>query len=155
MKSARKLASIVVVAATVGLTVSVRDALSADDIQSEIEAANKVFVAAFTSGDAAAVANCYTPNAQVFAAGMDVVTGTPAIEAYWKAGMQGGVERVTLTTLEAEEHGDTAIEVGRAELFNAGGDRIDQLKYIVIWKRIDGAWKLHRDIFNTNLAAAQ
>ena len=47
------------------------------------------------------------------------------------------------------KHGDTAIEVGRAELFDAAGEIADTLKYIVIWKRVDGKWKLHRDIFNS------
>ncbi|MEK7793203.1 MAG: DUF4440 domain-containing protein [Candidatus Hydrogenedentota bacterium] len=124
----------------------------AEDITAQIEAANRAFKEAFEKGDAAAVASCYTKDAQVMAAGMESVTGTASIEKYWKAAMQPGVT-FTLTTLEVEQHGDTAIEGGRVDIF-ASGNSVDQLKYIVIWKRIDGQWKLHRDIFTTNLPAS-
>lgn len=124
----------------------------AEDMKAQIEAADRAFKEAFEKRDAAAVAACYTKDAQVMAAGMESVTGTASIEKYWKAAMQPGVT-FTLTTLEAVQHGDTAIEGGRVDIF-AAGNRVDQLKYIVIWKRIDGQWKLHRDVFNTNLPAS-
>lgn len=137
----------------IALGVIALGATGAEDIGAQIAAANRVFMATFEKGDAAGVAALYTADAKVFAAGMDVVSGTAAIEAYWKGGMQSGIKRVTLTTIEAEQHGDTAIEVGQADLLDADGKRIDQIKYIVIWKRADGQWKLHLDIFNTNLPA--
>lgn len=60
---------------------------------------------------------------------------------------------MTLETRELDELGETAIEgVGQGELFDENGTRLDQLKYIVVWKRIDGSWKLHRDMFSTNLS---
>jgi hypothetical protein len=31
---------------------------------------------------------------------------------------------------------------------------LDQGKYIVIWKREKGQWKLHRDIFNSSVPAS-
>jgi ketosteroid isomerase-like protein len=62
-----------------------------------------------------------------------------------------GVKRAQLDTREVEGHGDTAIEVGAYTLFGEGDQALDNGKYIVIWKKEDGQWKLHRDIFNSNL----
>ena len=106
---------------------------SAEDIKGQIEAANLVFCAAFAASDATALAACYTPDAQVFPTGMDVVSGTAAIEAFWKGAMGGPVKKLALITIEAEQHGDTAIEVGRAEFFGATGEILDTAKFIVIW----------------------
>ena len=54
----------------------------------------------------------------------------------------------TMSTMPATAH-----EVGRFVTETADGDHIDHGKYVVIWKRIEGEWKLHRDIFNSNMAA--
>ena len=104
-------------------------------------------------GDAAAVAACYTTNARILPPGSSPLSGAAAIAGYWGQGMQGGIKGIRLTTLEAEQHGDTAIDVGSAELVGDAGAVLDTANYIVIWKRVDGKWKLHRDIWNSNAAA--
>jgi ketosteroid isomerase-like protein len=35
------------------------------------------------------------------------------------------------------------------------GKVADRGKYVVIWKRVGGEWKLHRDIWTTSLPAAK
>ncbi len=49
---------------------------------------------------------------------------------------------------------DTASEVGRYVVKDAAGKKIDHGKYIVIWKKVAGTWKLYRDIWNTSDAPA-
>lgn len=146
----KKVFGIGVIVAVLAVVVAGRQVFGADNIQAQIEAANQVFMAAFAKKDVAGVAACYTTDAQVFPTGQDVVKGNAAIAAYWKAGMEGPATQFALTTLEAEQHGDTAIEVGQATIKDAQGATLDIAKYIVIWKRVDGKWKLHRDIFNSN-----
>ena len=60
---------------------------------------------------------------------------------------------MTLTTLEAEAQGDTAYEVGTYTLPGEGGKMLDVGKYVVVWKRVGGQWKLHRDIWTTSVPA--
>jgi ketosteroid isomerase-like protein len=55
-----------------------------------------------------------------------------------------------LEIVEAEDHGDTAVEIGRYTL-SGGGQVMDRGKYLVIWKQKDGQWQLHRDIWNTHV----
>lgn len=122
----------------------------AQDIEGLINDANAALSAAVAAGDATAAAACYTADGQVLAPGMDIVRGIPAVEAFWKGMMSGPVKALTLTSIEVEQHGDTVIEVGYAKMFDAEKKLVDTAKYIVIWKRIDGKWKLHRDMFNSN-----
>jgi ketosteroid isomerase-like protein len=109
---------------------------------------------AFARGDAASVAQMYTSGAQLLPANSDFVAGTSAIQSFWQGVMEMGIQRVTLKTLELEPHDDTAYEVGRYMLEVAGGQLADSGKYLVIWKRDGGSWKIHRDIWTTSQPAA-
>jgi uncharacterized protein (TIGR02246 family) len=125
------------------------------DARGAIEAANKQFVAAFAKGDAAALAAMYTPGAMALPPNGEIAKGREAIQKIWRGAIDGGIKAVTLTTSEVESHGDTAHEVGNYEMKVDGGKVVDRGKYIVIWKREQGQWKLHRDIWNTNMPAAK
>ena len=63
-----------------------------------------------------------------------------------------GVKSIKLDIIEVEQHGDTAIEMSRYTLRSADGQVIDQGKGVVIWKYVDGAWRMHRDIWNSSIA---
>ncbi len=129
--------------------------LAGDNIRSEIEAANKVFEATFARGDAAGVAALYTKTAQLLPAQSDFVTGTEAIGQFWQGAFDAGMKAVSLVTTEVEKHGDSAYEVGNLEIRSAGGKVLDRAKYIVIWKKEGGSWKLHRDIWTTSVVPTQ
>ena len=130
--------------------------LGADDVKAEMEASNKMFTQAWEKKDAVGVAARYTADAQLFPTGSEILKGNAAVQAFWKAGIDVGMAATAkFTTLEAEQHGETAIEVGQAELLDAQGKNLDTVKYIVIWKKVDGKWKMHRDIWNTNTPPAK
>ena len=125
-----------------------------DDIRTKIGSTNTEFMGAFKRGDAAAMANLYTAEAQLLPANSDFVRGTTAIRQFWESVIDLGLKEANLETLELEAHADTAIEVGRYTLLAAGGAVADSGKYIVVWKNVKGAWKLHRDIWTTSRPAA-
>jgi ketosteroid isomerase-like protein len=118
-----------------------------------IEAANAKFSADFAKGDAKAVASHYTAAAWAFPSNADIARGREAIEKLWKGAMDSGVKGLKLVTVEVEAHGDTAHEVGTYVLTGEGGKTLDTGKYVVIWKRDGGQWRLHRDIWNTSMPA--
>ena len=118
-----------------------------------IEAANARFSADYAKGDPAAVAAHYTAGGQAFPPNGEIARGREAIQKVWKGAMDAGVKGVKLVTLEVEAHGDTAHEVGTYVLVGDGGKTLDNGKYVVIWKRDGGQWKLHRDIWNTSMPA--
>ena len=79
------------------------------------------------------------------------MTGRDAIQGFWQSLMDMGVKEVMLESVEVESPGNTAWEVGKFMLHGEGGKMIDQGKYIVIWKKESGQWRLHRDIFNSSM----
>jgi len=120
----------------------------------EIVAADDKFTAAFSRGDANAVAQFYTEQGQVFLSNFDIVTGRQGIQMIWQGAMtMMGFKNITLETVELEEHGDIVYEVGKYTLLAKGGRVADVGKYIVIWKQEAGVWKMHRDIMNSNQPA--
>jgi uncharacterized protein (TIGR02246 family) len=122
-------------------------AVRADDIRAAVEAGNRAFIAAFLRGDARAVADLYTEDAQVIAPGAPVAKGRAAIAAAWQKSIDTGVKDLTLDTAEVESSADLAAETGTVRLVARDG-AVTAGRYVVVWKRSDGAWKLHRDIWN-------
>ena len=119
-----------------------------------IDAANANFMAVFRASDAAAVADCYTSDAQLLPANSEPISGREAIEGFWRNVMGMGIAGVKLETAELEAQGDLAVEIGRYVLSGADGGALDNGKYVVVWHRDAGTWKLHRDIWTTSKPAA-
>jgi uncharacterized protein (TIGR02246 family) len=121
-----------------------------------IEAALKTFADAFNGSDGAGVAAHYTEDAALLPPGEARVDGRAAVQAYWQGAIDGGITDLTLKAVEVEESGNLATEVGAFTLAVPGeGDQKTTVagKYIVVWKKgADGAWRLHRDIWNVNPA---
>jgi len=53
--------------------------------------------------------------------------------------------------IEATITGDVGYRVGRYELKAPDGAPLDRGKYIEIWHKIDGEWKIGNDIWNSDL----
>lgn len=120
------------------------------DLRSAIDQGNQNLTRALGRGDAAGMAECYTGEGELLPPGSRRVAGREAIEAFWASVMGMGIASAKLETVEIEDQGDTAIEVGRYTLGTADGGVADEGKYLVVWKSENGTWKLHRDIWNTS-----
>lgn len=124
-----------------------------DDPRRAIEEANAAFAAAFGKGDAKGVAEMYTEGGQLLPPNEEIVAGRAAIEKFWRAAMAGGIVGLELTTTEIESFGDSIVELGKATVFGKGAEVLDQGKYVVLWKKVGGKWKLHRDCWNSSRGA--
>jgi uncharacterized protein (TIGR02246 family) len=122
---------------------------SAEDIRQAVEAGNRAFIAAFLRGDASAVADGYTENAQVIAPGAPIATGRAAIAEFWQTSIASGIKDVTLETTEVESEGSLAYETGVVRLVSNDG-ATTAARYVVVWKRVGERWLLHRDIWNSS-----
>ena len=121
------------------------------DIHVTIQALAEKFESTFENGDAAKVAEFYSEDGMLLPAGSDFVKGKQEIKEYWQAAIDMGIKSIKLDIIEIERHEDTVIEVSKYMLSSEDGQVIDSGKGIVIWKNTDGAWKLHRDIWNSSL----
>jgi uncharacterized protein (TIGR02246 family) len=151
MRSTRPLLLVAVLLAASAPAPFAADKADPTAVRKAIEAANAEFTKLFAKGDAAAVAKLYTEDGALFPPGQPILRGRKKIEEFWGGVIKSGVKSATLKTLEVEGLGDTAWESGTVELTaSAEGKETKQTaKYVVVWKRSpDGAWKLHRDIWN-------
>ena len=120
--------------------------------RSAIDAINRDFMSAFSRKDGAAVAALYTMTGQLLPPGRDVITGSQAIANYWQEKMKIGIRK--LETTELEVYGSAAHEVGCYLIAADDGSEADRGQYLVVWKYENGAWKMHRDIWNSRRACA-
>ncbi len=119
----------------------------------DVQATNRIFEEEVGGKrNVAALDRVYTVNARILPPGAEMVTGRENIKAFWRGAIQSlDVESVKLETVDFQLFGDAGIEVGRATLvFRASGATPAVMKYMVVWKREDGAWKWDIDIWNPN-----
>lgn len=115
--------------------------------QSEIAAVNRQFEEAARKGDLDRLASLYTPDAMAVPPDSRLVKGRENIKQMWGGiAQQIGLKDVRLTTLDLQVAGETAYEVGEATLTVANGTAV--VNFVVVWKKTDGQWRLHRDIWN-------
>lgn len=137
---------------TVGLPVLAR---AQDPVRAAIEAANKKFAAAVDKQDAAAVAAAYSPDGNAFPPNAPIIKGRPAIQKMWQDVITSGITSIALATTEVESGGNIAYEAGTYELKAKDGKVADKGKYCVVWKKLNGQWMLHRDIWSTDMPAGK
>ena len=110
------------------------------------------FVAALGSGDAKAAAAVYSGNARLLAPSAELLLGSEAIEAFWRAGIEAGISGVELNSFELEYNDSLAYEIGRYALQlepAEGGTVVDRGKYLLVHERQeDGTWRWAVEMFN-------
>jgi uncharacterized protein (TIGR02246 family) len=117
-----------------------------------IQTGNRAFMSAIKRQDAAGAAALYTPGGQLVPPHSDFVKGAEGIRAFWQSVMDSGVREAVIQSVEIDECGDTAIELGTYTLRLDGGRVADSGKYLVVWKEHGGAWRIQVDIWNTSRA---
>ncbi len=130
--------------------------LSEEDIAG-IEAATQAWLEAVNAGDWAALGATYTEDAVLLPPNEPVVQGRSDIQAWFEAFPP--VSDINLETEEIEGLGDVAFVRGSYTLTITpeGMDAVtDTGKFLdVRRKQADGSWLIYRDIFSSNLTAAQ
>jgi uncharacterized protein (TIGR02246 family) len=117
--------------------------------KAEIEAANAKWMDFFNKGDFAGVASLYTEDATAFPPGSSMVKGRAAIGTMWK-NMAEKVTDPQVTTLDVKPLGASAArEIGTFSLKTKGPMPQEVTgKYVVVWEKVGGDWKLAADIWN-------
>jgi uncharacterized protein (TIGR02246 family) len=135
----------------VALVIAFLSALTAPAFaqKAEIEAVNAKWMEMFNKGDFAGVASLYTEDATAFPPGSGMVKGRAAIGAMWK-GMAEQAGDPKVTALDVKPLGPSAArEIGTFSLKTKGSQPQEVTgKYVVVWEKVEGGWKLAADIWN-------
>lgn len=132
-----------------------RPAADTGAVRAAIEAGNKKFSDGAAKHDAALLVTAYTIDAEAFPPNSEMVKGRPALQKLWQSVLDSGIAAVELKTTEVEAAGSLAYEVGTYAMKTKEGVVADRGKYCVVWKRVNGEWLLHRDIWTTSLPEAK
>lgn len=127
---------------------------SIDSVKASIAASNKMFGESFATGDSAKFVDRYTSDACIYVTNSPKMCGQQSINAFFNGAYAMGMRNVKLTTEEISGSKEAVVETGTYDLLIDKGVSIDKGKYIVIWKEEKGQWKMHRDIWNTDMPAA-
>lgn len=134
-----------------------KEAAGIAETKRALAAVNARYGKAVEQRDAAAIRDLYTKDAIVLPPDQAMIRGNAGVEDFWKASFAAGVKAASLEAIDVEQVGDVAFETGTYTMTVAPEGKQAQTatgKYVVVWKRLsDGAWKLHRDIWNATPAA--
>lgn len=122
-----------------------------------IRKTNEKWLALISDRDAAAVSKLYASDGAMMAPGAPIAQGQPALEKAWGGLMQMPGFGLTFKAdkITVASGGDMALDQGTYLLSLTGpnGPTKDVGKYVVVWRNIDGQWKVVADIFNTDGAS--
>jgi len=122
-------------------------------LKHEIQAAQDRLAEAIGMRDADAAAMLYTEDAGLIPQGAPTCAGRSAIAAFFAGAIRNGIGKARFTTDEVEGDDSRASETGRYALYATppGSDPIlaAEGRYLIVWHKVDGAWRIYRDMFNT------
>jgi len=121
--------------------------------RSAIDAANAKFMDGIKRGDSAAIAALYADDAWVLPPNSEAVKGA-AIAGMWGSVIRMGIKDAKFMTDEVTGNAEMLAETAHYEMYGADNKLLDKGKYVVVWKPVNGEWKLYRDIWNTSMPAA-
>lgn len=121
------------------------------DLRAQVVKLGEAWQAAFNAGDANALAALYTQDARLLPPGSEPLSGPVAIKGYF-ASQVGAGTKFALTSTEVMGFGDFAFETGQWVATGADGRHLDHGTYATLFQKVGGAWKLHRDTWNSSMA---
>ena len=121
------------------------------DIKAQISKMSEAWEKAYNAGDAAGVAALYGKDATLMPPNADPASGS-AIRTFFDTDVKSGAKN-ELTTEDVSGAGDYAVETGKWVATSADGKHLDHGKYVTVYKKADGGWKIYRDIWNSNMAS--
>jgi ketosteroid isomerase-like protein len=114
-----------------------------------IEASNAIY-AELANKDDGSILTRYTDDACLLPPNSSPICGKENIENFFRNG-----PKVHVTFVIQHLYGD-AVEFITEESFYTMTDlnnkKIDEGKIIVVWKKTESGWKMHRDMFSSNVA---
>lgn len=109
----------------------------------------KAWEATYNSGDASALAAMYLEDGMRMPPDMPIAMGRDAIQALIQEGMDQGLAKVKIETIESQEvMGEWGFARGTFETMDADGNSLGAGKWVNVSKHVDGKWLTHLDIWN-------
>ena len=138
-------------AAVLPAEVRAADTFDLTKARKEIEEIDRAFCETLRKGDAPALAKFFTEDGKSMASNEPSAVGREKIQAQYAGLIADGA-----TLLELDIQGVWGTEAllaseGRFKFSSKDGKELDRGKYIALWTKVGGEWKIFRDIYNSDL----
>lgn len=117
------------------------------------QAAADEWIARYTANDAAGIAALYSEDAQLLPPDQEIVEGRAAIQEFFARTNPPGSADIEIATVETHVFGDYAHRQGSFLLKGPEGAAVAAGKFLELWKKMDGRWLIHRDMWSANAPA--
>jgi ketosteroid isomerase-like protein len=138
---------------TTGCNTAKQESVATFDLvaaKQEIQETNNNLTTLLSKKDSVAIANdLYTADAKFFGQNQAASVGTAQLQSLFNAFVTAGYT-FELTTAEVLGNENALVEEG-TYVINANGQKVDTGKYIAVWKKQDGKWKIYRDCPSSDL----
>jgi uncharacterized protein (TIGR02246 family) len=132
------------IVAVLGTSVAAIPVLAQVNEAAEIETVTQQYREAWQRGNLDRVMQFWTPDAKAVGPG-SVATGTAAIRASLEQSVNMGIYDLRHEDRETYGRGDTVIEVTRSMLFDRSGKPVLGIRYMTLWQKSGGQWRIHRE----------
>jgi ketosteroid isomerase-like protein len=138
------------------LIISVSSIIASDKDNNKSEAQKiikleKMWSDKFSEGDLKWIVSLHATNAIQLPPGGEMIQGKEALKAAWEGMINTEGLEISWESIEAHvsESGDMAYDFGTVMIKNPDGSKVAS-KYLVVWTKENGEWKVIADMFNSN-----
>ena len=130
------------------------EAPNADPVSAGIQSSIAQLRAALRKGDVEGILQTYTPDSQLVMPGQ-VLMGRDAIRPTFEFLLGMGIRDIRCENQEFFNGAGTTVETGRTVLLDAAGIQLASNRYMTLWKKEGGQWRIHRDVVAPEAATTQ
>jgi len=116
-----------------------------------IEATDSMFVDLMNKGDATRLAECYTVDALLMMPNKPSIEGRTNIQSAMMDFIKSDATKMSIRINNVWGDEEALISEGTIFFHTKEGQVADRIKYITVYKKEDGMWKMFRDCFNSDL----
>lgn len=120
--------------------------------RAEIAALNARFTEAHVRGDSATIDSMFTADARSLPPGATAAAGIAAIHALTMDYLRAGITEFREETVDFYGTEDYVVDEGTYLLAYGTPPVTERGKYLNVWKRVNGGWRLRTNIWNTDAA---
>jgi uncharacterized protein (TIGR02246 family) len=132
------------IAAVLGISVAAIPVLAQVNEAAEIEAVTQQYREAWQRGNLDRVMQFWTTEARAIGPG-SVADGAAAIRASLEQSLKMGIHDLRHEERETYGRGDMVVEVTRSVVFDRDEKPILTLRYMTLWQKSGGQWRIHRE----------
>ena len=118
-----------------------------------IDSIDRDFMEAFAKRDGKAIGLLYTEDAKLMPPNEPPALGRDAIQKAWEGIFQLPIPVMQIQTDEIHGADDVVTAEGRYALVGADSTTVEAGKFLVVWKKTEAGWRIHRDMWSSDAPA--